>query len=105
RNLQCRICWTGHVANGVLALLFAAQAFQLTSTLYAQAADPDALYKDRETIAKAQQAEQIWADRLAKDPKDFVSAWKLAKARYWLRGPPGGKTAKAALGRGTAPRR
>jgi len=84
RNLQCRICWTGHVANGVLALLFAAQAFQLTSTLYAQAADPDALYKDRETIAKAQQAEQIWADRLAKDPKDFVSAWKLAKARYWL---------------------
>jgi len=46
--------------------------------------DPDALYRQRETIASAQQAEQIWAARLAKDPKDFASAWKLARARYWL---------------------
>ena len=106
RHLQCRICWTGHVANGVLAVLLAANAFHLkveatsvygeATSVYAaemtpaargfrlQAEDPEALYKQRETIAKAQQAEQIWADRLAKDPKDFVSAWKLAKARYWL---------------------
>ena len=106
RHLQCRICWTGHVANGVLAVLLAANAFHLkveatsvyveATSVYAaemtpaargfrlQAEDPEALYKERETIAKAQQAEQIWADRLAKDPKDFVSAWKLAKARYWL---------------------
>src|SRR4029078_12846075 len=78
RNLQCRICWTGHVASGVLALLFPAQASQLTSTLYAQAADPDALYKDRETIAKAQQAEQIWADRLAEGTKDSVCVVKAS---------------------------
>src|SRR5262245_23280792 len=48
--------------------------------------DPDALYAQRETLASAQRAEQIWADRLAKDPKDFESAWKLARARYWLGG-------------------
>ena len=35
-------------------------------------------------MASGQQAERIWADRLAKDPKDFESAWKLARARYWL---------------------
>ena len=46
--------------------------------------DPEALYRQRDTIASAQRAEQIWADRLAKDAKDFESAWKLARARYWL---------------------
>ena len=29
RKLQCRICWTGHLANAVLALLFASTAFHL----------------------------------------------------------------------------
>lgn len=51
-----------------------------------QAEDPDALYAQREQIAAAQQAEGIWAARLARDPKDFESAWKLARARYWLGG-------------------
>jgi uncharacterized membrane protein len=27
RGLQCRICWTGHVANGVLALALGLRAF------------------------------------------------------------------------------
>jgi tetratricopeptide (TPR) repeat protein len=49
-----------------------------------QADDPDALYKQRENIGSAQKAEQVWAGRLAKDAKDFESAWKLARARYWL---------------------
>ena len=49
-----------------------------------QADDPDALYRHRDQIATAQRAEQIWADRVAKNPKDFESAWKLARARYWL---------------------
>ena len=49
-----------------------------------QADDPDALYKHRDQIATAQRAEQIWGDRLAKDPKDFEAAWKLARGRYWL---------------------
>ena len=61
-----------------IALAFGAAA--------AQAPDPDALYKQRENIASAQQAEAAWADRLAKDAKDFESAWKLARARYWLGG-------------------
>ena len=92
RKLECRICWTGHVANAMLALF--ARAFHLRWKLHAgwlavavasaQAEDPDALYQQRENIASAQRAEGIWAGRLAKDPKDFESAWKLARARYWL---------------------
>ena len=48
------------------------------------AQDPDALYRNREKLASASQAADIWATRLAGDPKDFESAWKLARARYWL---------------------
>ena len=46
--------------------------------------DPDALYKDRETLASAKKATEIWAGRLAANPKDFDSAYRLAQARYWL---------------------
>lgn len=42
------------------------------------------LYRDRDTLASAQQATDIWAARLAANPKDFDSAHKLAQARYWL---------------------
>ncbi len=46
--------------------------------------DPDVLYKDRENLASAKKATDIWATRLAADPKDFDSAHRLAQARYWL---------------------
>jgi hypothetical protein len=46
--------------------------------------DPEALYRDREQPASAQAAERIWADRLVANPRDFETAWKLARARYWL---------------------
>ena len=109
RHLECRICWTGHFANALLTVLLGLNAFPLNveaawlrgmeTPLSAdtgsvrpprpeprrgQADDPEALYKQRENIALAQRAEQIWAGRLAKDPRDFESAWKLARARYWL---------------------
>ena len=50
----------------------------------AQADDADALYRDRETLASARQAAAIWAARLNADGRDFESAWKLARAQYWL---------------------
>jgi cytochrome c-type biogenesis protein CcmH/NrfG len=46
--------------------------------------DPDALYAARADLARARDAAAIWTDRLQKNPKDFESAWKLARARYWL---------------------
>jgi tetratricopeptide (TPR) repeat protein len=52
----------------------------------AVADDPDTLYARRETLADAWRAAEIWSERLRKDPGDFVSAWKLARARYWLGG-------------------
>lgn len=50
----------------------------------AGAQDPDALYADRENVMSATKAAEIWAARAAASPKDFESAWKLARARYWL---------------------
>ena len=46
--------------------------------------DPDTLYKDRENLASAQKAADIWSARLTANPKDFNSASRLAQARYWL---------------------
>jgi hypothetical protein len=54
------------------------------TVLHASQDDPDALYRERESLASARRAAEIWASRLASNPKDFVSAWKLARARYWL---------------------
>jgi tetratricopeptide (TPR) repeat protein len=51
-----------------------------------QAPDPDALYAQREDLASARKAAEIWATRLAADARDFEAAWKLARARYWLGG-------------------
>jgi tetratricopeptide (TPR) repeat protein len=50
------------------------------------AAEPDALYAQREDLASARRAESIWAQRLQQNPRDFESAWKLARARYWIGG-------------------
>ena len=64
-------------------------------TLRLQAGDPDTLYAQREDTGKAKEAAAIWAARLTGNPKDFESAWKLARARYWLgtRGPEGERKA------------
>lgn len=48
--------------------------------------DPDRLYADREHVQSALEAAAIWDARLKKDQKDFESAWKLARACYWLGG-------------------
>jgi hypothetical protein len=48
------------------------------------ATDPDALYQQRETRGRAQQAADIWAARTAVKPDDIDSWWKLARACYWI---------------------
>lgn len=47
--------------------------------------DPDQLYARREDLAAAREASRIWAERLnVSGGKDFESAWKRARAAYWL---------------------
>jgi hypothetical protein len=46
--------------------------------------DPDALYRDRADLLKAQAASRLWEQRVAADPHDFESAWKIARGAYWL---------------------
>jgi tetratricopeptide (TPR) repeat protein len=48
--------------------------------------DPDRLYAQRDQLANARQAADIWEARLMADSRDFDSAWKLARACYWLGG-------------------
>lgn len=57
-----------------------------TASVPLTSAEADRLYARRETLADARQAADIWAQRLAANPRDFESAWKLARARYWLGG-------------------
>jgi len=68
----------------------------------AQPDDPDALYRQRDNLVSAQQAEATWAARLSRDAKDFESAWKLARARYWLGGHADEKARKGYLEAGIA---
>ena len=60
-------------------------------------ADPDALFAERERVESARRAAAVWAQRLEEDPADFESAWKLARARYWLGGRNDDDTARAEL--------
>src|SRR5688572_7851284 len=74
-----------------------------SAALQAQApADPDQLYRARTEIARAREAAAIWETRLAADPRDFESAWKLARATYWIGGHDAAAARRAALERGVA---
>jgi tetratricopeptide (TPR) repeat protein len=55
----------------------------LGSVALAQSPNPDELYRQRENMAIARQAADIWAARAAAG-QDFEAAWKLAKACYWI---------------------
>jgi tetratricopeptide (TPR) repeat protein len=92
----------GDVRLKLEAAGFSAGANYEAGGVRVQADDPDALYKRRDQIASAQRAEQIWTERLAKDPKDFEAAWKLARGRYWLGTHAPEKSRKAYLESGIA---
>ena len=57
------------------------------------AADPDALYADREDLAKARQAAEIWQARLADAPEGLRRGVEAVTGRYWLgtHGPEAGR--------------
>src|SRR5262245_19832173 len=77
RALYLALCIGLSLPAGVAAGAIREDAAQATE-------DPDALYRDRERPASAQAAEREWASRLAADRRDFESAWKLSRIRYWL---------------------
>ena len=62
--------------------------------------DADALYAQRENLASARHAADIWARRLQANARDFDAAWKLARAHYWLGGNAAPHERKAWLERG-----
>jgi hypothetical protein len=62
--------------------------------------DPDLLYRDRATLANARAAAAAWDARLRADARDFESAWKLARADYWLGGHDDAANRRPALERG-----
>jgi tetratricopeptide (TPR) repeat protein len=46
----------------------------------------DALYADRTNLTSARRAADLWSAALTNNPRDFGSAWKLARTDYWLGG-------------------
>src|SRR5690242_2791382 len=67
-----------------IVLLFYLSIFDAPGA--AQVTDADALYAARANLASARQAADLWAADLARDPRDFAAAWKLARADYWIGG-------------------
>ena len=87
-----------HAATGVRAL-----AADPSAAAYRQGqANPDALYAARADLARAREAEAIWAKRVQENPADFEAAWKLARARYWIGGRAPAAERKAVLESGIA---
>ena len=64
------------------------------------ARDPDRLYADREHLQNAMDAAAVWESRVKTNPKDFESAWKLARTCYWLGGHVAEDTRRAQYERG-----
>ena len=64
------------------------------------ARDPDRLYADREHLQSAMDAAAVWESRVKTNPKDFESAWKLARTCYWLGGHVGEDARRAQYERG-----
>ena len=56
----------------------------LALSVLAQSAD--ALYADRANLTSARRAAILWSAAVTDNPRDFDSAWKLARADYWLGG-------------------
>ena len=65
-------------------------------------ADADALYRQRDDPASARRAADMWAGRVKAEPGHFESAWKLARAYYWLGNHGPEKERKGALEAGIA---
>jgi len=80
----------------MLALYFAIFAAAASAL---QAPDPDSLYRQREYMALARQAADIWAARAASG-HDFESSWRLARACYWIGTHGAENERRAALERG-----
>src|SRR5687768_7745075 len=68
----------------LFVILLVATALSIRTTSIAAQEDPDALYRERANVARAKEAAEIWQARLTANPQDFESAWKLARATYWL---------------------
>jgi hypothetical protein len=62
--------------------------------------DPDLLYRDRANIASARAAATAGETRLRSNARDFESAWKLARALYWIGGHDAAAARRPALERG-----
>lgn len=82
----CAACSVAHrpVAHRPVAHRFSGAA--LFSDAQSSTQDPDALYARRADLPSASAAANIWAARLKQRPIDFDTAWKLARACYWLGG-------------------
>jgi tetratricopeptide (TPR) repeat protein len=63
----------------------------MTTSAAAQNASPppqtaDMLYADRAHLESARRAAELWTAAVGANSRDFGSAWKLARADYWLGG-------------------
>jgi tetratricopeptide (TPR) repeat protein len=90
------------IAVFYIALFWCSAAALALSQVEGAQSDPDTLYRERADLAKAREATDIWQMRVTANPKDFESAWKLARAMYWLGTHGSPEMRRGALDRGVA---
>jgi hypothetical protein len=79
--------WIRRLRSGQAALVIVASSLVALGAQEATTSTaPDRLYAEREHLQSALDAASVWESRLKANPKDFESAWKLARACYWLGG-------------------
>ena len=58
----------------------------LAAPAWAAPDEADTLYAGRTSLSDAKRAAALWQEALQMRPDDFVAAWKLGRAGYWLGG-------------------
>jgi tetratricopeptide (TPR) repeat protein len=71
-----------------------------SGAVWAQTADE--LYADREHLASARKAAEMWTADLTSDASNFEAAWRLARVCYWLGGHAPQEERRSFLERGMA---
>ena len=102
QNSKCKNVGPSTCLVCILNCAFYIACALLTAPAFAANPDPDALYQQRADLALARQALDIWEARLKANPRDFESAWKAARATYWIGPHEDGDVGRRTLERGIA---
>lgn len=81
---RVRRSWRGRTGVALACALLVVATVSAQAPVAVGGDDPEAAFREREDLAQAIRATELWQARLAANPRDFESAYKLARARQWV---------------------